>query len=70
MTDLHALEAFILAAKAATYVGGGAPVESCRPGSHDLAYEAGLIVIWIVISVVQILLVKRLSMKTIILSGQ
>ncbi|OQP88100.1 hypothetical protein BTR14_01100 [Rhizobium rhizosphaerae] len=32
---------FIVEAKAATYVGGGAKRGSSRPGSHDLAYEAG-----------------------------
>lgn len=41
MTDLEKLHDFILAAKAASYVGGGAPVESCRTGSHDLVFEQG-----------------------------
>lgn len=35
------LEAFIVRAKAATYVGGGAPGPSCRPGSHDLQFSDG-----------------------------
>ena len=35
------LNNFIVQAKAATYVGNGANVESCRPGSHDLKFEAG-----------------------------
>lgn len=41
MAVQHGLEAFILAAKAATYVGDGALVVSCRPRSHDLVYAAG-----------------------------
>jgi hypothetical protein len=32
------LNAFIVQAKAATYVGGGAKSPSCRPGSHDLQF--------------------------------
>ncbi len=36
--DLGDLEAFIVRAKASTYVGSGTPVASSRPGSHDLAY--------------------------------
>lgn len=35
------LEAFIVRAKAATYVGSGAPSPSCRPGSHDLQFREG-----------------------------
>jgi hypothetical protein len=35
------LERFIVAAKAATYVGGGTPAPSSRPGSRDLAFETG-----------------------------
>jgi hypothetical protein len=36
--DLRALEAFIVAAKRATYVGNGRPAESSRLGSHDLVF--------------------------------
>ncbi len=39
--DLDNLQAFIVKAKSATYVGSGSPVESCRPGSHDLSFEQG-----------------------------
>jgi hypothetical protein len=35
------LNAFIVKAKAATYVGSGEPVRSSRPGSHDLRYSEG-----------------------------
>ena len=35
------LEAFIVAAKRATYVGSGGRVEPSRPGSYDLTFEAG-----------------------------
>ena len=35
------LNAFIVKAKAATYVGSGEPAVSCRPGSHDLRYAEG-----------------------------
>jgi hypothetical protein len=38
LSDLHA---FIIRAKAATYVGGGAKSPACRPGSHDLGYVDG-----------------------------
>jgi hypothetical protein len=38
---LEALYAFIVRAKAATYVGGGAKSRSCRPGSHDLQFQEG-----------------------------
>ena len=41
MINLDQLHAFIVAAKAATYIGDGEPTTSCRLGSHDLAYEAG-----------------------------
>jgi len=33
--DLHT---FIIRAKAATYVGGGAKISACRPASHDLQF--------------------------------
>jgi len=36
------LKNFIVSAKAATYVGDGKKIESCRTGSHDLAYKEGL----------------------------
>ena len=39
--NLDELNDFILAAKAATYVGDGQSALSCRPESHDLAYQAG-----------------------------
>ena len=35
LTELHA---FIIRAKAATYVGGGAKTSPCRPASHDLQF--------------------------------
>lgn len=35
------LHAFIIQAKSATYVGGGAKGPSSRPGSHDLQFAAG-----------------------------
>ena len=38
---LDRLNAFIVRAKAATYVGGGAVAPSCRPGSHDLRFADG-----------------------------
>lgn len=38
---LQELAAFIVRAKAATYVGGGAKSPSCRPGSHDLRFAEG-----------------------------
>lgn len=37
---LDALHTFIVRAKAATYVGGGAHSLSSRPGSHDLQFHA------------------------------
>jgi len=39
--DPRALDAFIVLAKQATYVGGGGKVEPSRPGSHDLVYTDG-----------------------------
>lgn len=38
LSDLHA---FIVRAKAATYVGGGAKSPACRPASHDLQFVDG-----------------------------
>ena len=38
LTELHS---FIVRAKAATYVGSGAKIPACRPGSHDLKYVDG-----------------------------
>ena len=37
--DLKQLNAFIVRAKAATYVGDGQPAEPCRLGSHDLRFR-------------------------------
>ena len=37
--SIDELTAFIVRAKAATYVGNGAQSPSCRPGSHDLTYQ-------------------------------
>ena len=37
-TELHA---FIIRAKAATYVGGGIKISPCRPASHDLQFVDG-----------------------------
>jgi hypothetical protein len=39
--SLERLDAFIVRAKAATYVGGGARSLSYRPGSHDLQFHEG-----------------------------
>lgn len=39
--DHAALNAFIVKAKAATYVGDGAPGASSRPASHDLSFQDG-----------------------------
>ena len=39
--SLDQLNAFIVRAKAATYVGGGAHSPSCRPASHDLQFSEG-----------------------------
>ena len=38
---MRGLESFIVAAKKATYVGGGEKSASCRVGSHDLALSEG-----------------------------
>jgi hypothetical protein len=38
---MRELQDFIVRAKAASYVGGGEPAPSCRPGSHDLAFAEG-----------------------------
>ena len=35
---METLQQFIVRAKAASYVGGGAHIPSCRPGSHDLEF--------------------------------
>jgi hypothetical protein len=39
--SLELLHAFVVRAKAATYIGGGARSLSRRPGSHDLEYREG-----------------------------
>jgi hypothetical protein len=39
--DNQSLHDFIVRAKAATYVGDGQRVPSCRPGSHDLKFTEG-----------------------------
>jgi len=39
--DLERLDAFIVKAKAATYVGDGAKSPPCRPCSHDLKFQDG-----------------------------
>ncbi len=39
--DLAELNAFIVLAKAATYVGNGERADSSRPGSHDLEFRVG-----------------------------
>src|SRR5512138_3093761 len=39
--DIDALHAFIVRAKAATYVGDGEHVAACRLGSHDLRFVDG-----------------------------
>jgi hypothetical protein len=39
--DIQALNAFIVRAKAATYVGDGEHVAPCRTGSHDLRFTEG-----------------------------
>ena len=41
--SLELLNAFIVRAKAATYIGGGARSLSRRPGSHDLEYHEGVL---------------------------
>jgi len=40
--DIEELTGVIVAAKRATYVGGGRKVESSRSGSHDLAWQEGI----------------------------
>jgi hypothetical protein len=40
--SLELLNAFVVRAKAATYLGGGARSLSRRPGSHDLEYREGV----------------------------
>lgn len=39
--DISELNAIIVTAKAATYVGGGSKVAPSRPGAHDLAWTQG-----------------------------
>jgi hypothetical protein len=39
--DIEQLTSMIVAAKAATYVGGGIKAEPSRPGSHDLGWSQG-----------------------------
>jgi hypothetical protein len=39
--DINELNAFIVKAKSATYVGNGEPTTSCRVGSHDLRFTDG-----------------------------
>lgn len=39
--DIHELNTAVVRAKAATYVGGGAKMPSCRRGSHDLSWSDG-----------------------------
>jgi hypothetical protein len=39
--SLDELTAFIVRAKAATYVGGGVHSPACRPASHDLQFSEG-----------------------------
>jgi hypothetical protein len=39
--SLDQLNTFIVCAKAATYVGGGAKSLSYRPGAHDLQFHEG-----------------------------
>ncbi|MDW7754592.1 MAG: DUF5680 domain-containing protein [Brevefilum sp.] len=41
MNNLTELHKFIVSAKAATYVGDGKSIESCRKGSHDLSFIDG-----------------------------
>ena len=40
MVRLADLEAFVVAAKSATYVGSGSPAESSRLGAHDLTFAS------------------------------
>jgi hypothetical protein len=58
LADLHA---FIVRAKAATYVGGGAKIPSCRTASHDLQYTEGDWRYLSVTSAAPILSARRLS---------
>lgn len=39
--ETNELHAFIIAAKAHTYIGSGAEAPPCRPGSHDLHFTRG-----------------------------
>ena len=39
--DQEELNAVIVKAKTATYVGGGGKAPACRTGSHDLAWSEG-----------------------------
>jgi len=39
--NMEELNAFIVRAKAAAYVGDGEHISPCRPGSHDLRFEEG-----------------------------
>jgi hypothetical protein len=39
--NLEALNEFIIRAKAASYIGSGEEIVSCRPASHDLEFHAG-----------------------------
>jgi len=41
MIDINQLNAFIVRAKAATYVGNGEHITPCRTGSHDLRFTDG-----------------------------
>jgi hypothetical protein len=41
LENIDQLNDFIVRAKAATYIGSSAESESCRPGSHDLAFHEG-----------------------------
>ena len=38
---MEGLERFIVAAKAAAFVGGGTILKSSRPSSHDIGFELG-----------------------------
>jgi hypothetical protein len=41
LAKLNILQQFIICAKKATYVAGGAKDPSSRPGSHDLSFRDG-----------------------------
>jgi hypothetical protein len=41
MEFINQLNEFIVRAKAATYIGNGKEINSCRPGSHDLEFREG-----------------------------